>query len=95
MSAAQRLSRARVEQLATEIRQAGKHARTIDAKTGGHISYAAMCGGLQAMLRHLVLDLAGDAAAAHIEKAFDDVFATDQGTGFLPKKLEQLGSKKK
>jgi len=71
------LTRARVEQVAIEIKQVARFARGIDPATKGHISYPSMCGGLQSVLRGLVHDTAGPAAAALIEAAFKAVHDTE------------------
>lgn len=69
------LSKERVAQLAAEIRGVGESSRQIDASTHGRISYPAMCGGLQVVLKGLVLELAGKAAAAEIDAAFNAAYA--------------------
>lgn len=69
------LTRARVAQLAQEIRQCAATARVIDPAES--FSYPAMCGGLQATVRALVRDLAGDEAAKETDHAFDDAHRSD------------------
>lgn len=64
------LSAKRVTQLATEIRQAGATARVVDPKRG--YSYAAMCGGMESVVRNLVRELAGEKAAQEVARAFSD-----------------------
>jgi len=66
----QQLTPARVQQLATEILNAARWARRIDPDTYGAISYAGMCGGLEAIIRGLIAHLGGEDAAATIAAAF-------------------------
>lgn len=72
MSAA--LSKARVSELAAEIRRVGESARKADPQTRGRVSYPAMCGGLHAIVSRLVRELSGDRAAAYIDAAFADAY---------------------
>lgn len=68
-----RITQARVEQLAIEIKQAARFARGTDPGTRGHVSYPAMCGGLQAILRGFVREACGEKAAAVVDAAFKAV----------------------
>ncbi|SHN40609.1 hypothetical protein [Rhizobacter sp. OV335] len=71
------LTRARVERLASEIKQVKRRARSADPATKGAISYPYLCGGMEATVCGLVDELAGPAAAALIKAAFA---ASDDGS---------------
>lgn len=66
------LTQARVRQLAGQIASTGRAARKINPDTKGQISYPGMCGGLEACLVGLVLDLAGPDAARTIDQAITE-----------------------
>lgn len=69
----------RVKQLASEIDDIARTARTIDPSNG--FSYAAMCGGFGAVLIGLARDLAGEDAEQMVRKAIERAYASEQEGG--------------